>query len=298
MMKLGRNSGRARMVRMRRRALLSIIALLLLAVYIVTLTKRIRCTEFYGITRENLRYYLRLPDDITYHKEKHIDELKYIKKNAIYLISASCDSYLSVHHACVIESVMQTHGYDKKVYVFFSSPVKTCACSKALVKDLKDLPSLHFVTIQIDKFVEDTPLKGIFGGNFLKFGLGRHSRVVEYLKFAVLYKFGGTIIDLDMIMAKPVSYLGLNWAVLVNASQLGSAAMALTKKTSIGHILLTRSIELLKEQRYQVHVDAGLALTEAFREVCYNSPVAGCFEFKIYDEDLFYPATKCLVGAV
>ncbi|KAI5640177.1 hypothetical protein NE865_07434 [Phthorimaea operculella] len=298
MSRLGIRSGRARIARMRGRALIYLwifIIALLFGLYVFTLIKRIRCTELYSITKDNLRHYLRVPDDVTcyYSSEKQVDELKHIKKNAIYLISASCESSLSLHHACVIESVVHTHGYDKKVYVFFNTPVKTCACSEAFLKGLKALPSLQFVTIQIDKFVEDTPLKGIFGKNFFKYGRGKHSRVVEYLKLAVLYKFGGTIIDLDMIMAKPISYLGLNWAVRVNASQLGSAAMALTKKAKIGHSLLTRSIEIVKEQRYQLEVDAGLALTQAFRELCYNAaPVLGCSGFKIYDEALFYPFNK------
>lgn len=72
-----------------------------------------------------------------------------------------------------------------------------------LVKNLQSYSNVHFRHAYMPKLVKNTPVENwFFSGTFFKTTSYLQPAVSDFLRFILLYKYGGTYIDLDVISLK------------------------------------------------------------------------------------------------
>lgn len=81
-----------------------------------------------------------------------------------------------------------------------------------IIKALQQYSNIHFNFINISSYAQDTPLE-----SFIKIGkLDRskyfNSHLSDVLRYLSLWKFGGTYLDLDVIVLKPLDSIPANYA--------------------------------------------------------------------------------------
>lgn len=172
------------------------------------------------------------PDDTTcYHKKG--DYLMSIEKKAvipdsIFIMETSCQHNLGAREACTIEATARSNP-DKFIYVLFTRPLTEKDCFRGPLGEANKFLNVHFYRVNISTYALRTPLEEIFNGSLTSHGKRHHRRMSEYLKFLTLYRYGGIVVDLDMLVASPTAHLGSNWLVREDDETIGSGIVSLSK---------------------------------------------------------------------
>lgn len=157
---------------------------------------------------------------------ENIQDENVIGGKSIYFIETHNNGVrnLDSHQACSIESAGESHikqslnlsksiqenilaiAYpEKKVFVLFLTQAKEVYLNKTLlVVSLLQYENIYFKFLNLRDFSKGTPLESFILSEKLqtsKFVLSHTSDVVRYL---ILWKYGGTYLDLDVIVVKHV----------------------------------------------------------------------------------------------
>lgn len=115
---------------------------------------------------------------------------------------------------CAIESAAKNNP-DWDVFVLFASQVGFWSgfrYEQPLIKILLSYPNVYLRNVNIWAYSANTPMSRwiqkdlLFQSNYL------HAHVADYMRLLSLYKFGGTYMDLDVVVQKPLDTLGQNYA--------------------------------------------------------------------------------------
>ena len=135
-------------------------------------------------------------------------------------------------------------GYE--VFVLYASPVGfRNSTPLPLIDALLSYTNINFNYLNLDQYAEETPLADWMKNGELfrsKFVISHTSDILRYLS---LWKYGGTYLDLDIVMLKPLNELEPNFAGIESADVVAVGIVNLEGKS--GHEIANRCVEdLLK----------------------------------------------------
>lgn len=109
------------------------------------------------------------------------------------------------------------------------------------VAPLRPYKNIQYLNINLDTFVDDTPVKLFYqsGELFTSNYLVEH--MSDFLRFSVLYKFGGIYLDTDVVVQKnmdnlPANFLGKEAYEGNNVDSVNGAVLGF--QDEIGHEIL------------------------------------------------------------
>ncbi|CAG9798768.1 unnamed protein product [Chironomus riparius] len=112
---------------------------------------------------------------------------------------------LNARQACAIESAALMNP-DHNIFVMFTSQVGFRNLSSLPIIDaLLSYPNVHLNYLNITKYAENTPLEDWILTNKLFESQYLISHTSDVLRFLSLFKFGGTYLDLDIVMLKSLN---------------------------------------------------------------------------------------------
>uniref|UniRef100_A0A0K8SYV7 Alpha 1,4-glycosyltransferase domain-containing protein n=3 Tax=Lygus hesperus TaxID=30085 RepID=A0A0K8SYV7_LYGHE len=152
-------------------------------------------------------------------------------ENNVFFIETSCakDSekfvpgglVLTPPQACAIYSTAY-HNPFKQVFLIYTCPLSNNFYSKSsgVTKALFDLPNFSVVQANLTYIYSKSPLSTLDGA------LQKSQYPVEHnadiLRILLVYLFGGTYMDLDVVSTKPLDDLGVNYIGAQQEDQLGT----------------------------------------------------------------------------
>lgn len=149
-------------------------------------------------------------------------------QNSIFFIKLTETGYLNSRQACSIESAAKSNP-DRNISVIFIEPIpKTLKFVNLAIHLTHEYKNIVFYRAPVSMFVKNTPLEDKDEDTWptLK------ENTLKYLSF---YIFGGTYLELDMIVTRSFASLPWNWVVKENNESLAIGAMSVTHLES-GHL--------------------------------------------------------------
>lgn len=115
-----------------------------------------------------------------------------------------------------------------------------------LLKALKSYPNVHFRNSYLPKLVEHTPVQKWFAtGKLFKTSAFPPTHLSDFLRFLLMYKFGGVYIDFDLLILKSLDTLEPNYFPREEPWQGGITGSAIVCFTHdrIGHVMARLILE-------------------------------------------------------
>lgn len=91
------------------------------------------------------------------------------------------------------------------------------------------------MNINLDKFVLGTPVEQFYKNGALFKSIYGVTHMSDFLRFLVLYKYGGIYLDLDVVVQKNLDGMPANFCGVERGSDLNVAVFGLQNK--IGHLI-------------------------------------------------------------
>lgn len=117
-------------------------------------------------------------------------------------------------------------------------PEDESSYSSAL-RALKEYPNIHLRNLYIPKLVTGTPIeKWFMDGTLFKKTIFLRTHLSDFLRFLLVYSFGGTYMDMDLISLRSLDSLDRNYFAKEDPEITGSAVVDFTHD-GIGHEIAT-----------------------------------------------------------
>ncbi|XP_041978019.1 lactosylceramide 4-alpha-galactosyltransferase-like [Aricia agestis] len=238
-------------------------------------------------------------NDVSCHYEYEADALTPIEDlpishNPIFFHETSCRGYLDSYEMCAIESAARQHS-DWKIYVLFSGPVTAGNFNKRSFKMLKKYPNVQFARIRILDYTKNTPVEQLVHSGSLNRSQWKVEHTSQILRFVTLYKQGGVYMDLDFVVAKPISSLARNWVARESDTEIAAGILAFSRD-SVGRDFAEEAIRELSTSFTESdwrNSGSGV-VTRVLKKRC-STPhpsymsAATCEGFEVYGPQFFYP---------
>jgi lactosylceramide 4-alpha-galactosyltransferase len=93
---------------------------------------------------------------------------------------------------------------DLQVYLLFTAPVHVgnSTVSSKFVSQLLSYPNVHMRHLNFEKYFVGSPLEEWYKGGALKASRWPRSHASDVLRFLTLWKYGGTYLDLDVVVTR------------------------------------------------------------------------------------------------
>ena len=139
----------------------------------------------------------KLVNDFAYEVE--ISELL-PRPDSFYFVESSGSSSIKPRISCAIESAA-LHHKESQVYVVLTSPLVDVKSVNHLTKSYKNI---HFRYINVKAFLRGTLLQSLWTDSKIQSSQFVVSHLSDILRYALLWRFGGTYVDTDVIFIKPL----------------------------------------------------------------------------------------------
>lgn len=98
-------------------------------------------------------------------------------------------------------------------------------------------PNVHFRSVQLRKLAHDTPVKTWIetADIFKSYAMDKH--MSDLVRLLLLYKYGGTYLDTDMMLIKNIKELEHNWIGIQLPGRLNNGIMDF-RRYGVGHELV------------------------------------------------------------
>jgi lactosylceramide 4-alpha-galactosyltransferase len=131
------------------------------------------------------------------------------KGKSIFFHETSCASsvhgelVLTARQACAVESAAKMNP-GLQVYLLFTAPVHlgNSSVSNKFVSQLFSYPNVHIRHLNFEKYFTGSPLEEWYKGGALKASRWPRSHASDVLRFLTLWKYGGTYLDLDVVVTR------------------------------------------------------------------------------------------------
>lgn len=217
---------------------------------------------------------------------------------SIFFHETSCSAdgqiRLNARQACAIESAArQNPTWD--VFVLFASPVGYSNQTQITIIDtLLSYPNIYFRNVDLWNYAKDTPVEAwlqdgeIFQSKFM------NSHVSDFLRYLSLFKFGGTYLDLDVIVTKNLGKIRSNYAG-AESNEFVAAGII-----NLEHVGMGKHISEMCLRDFIINFNGNLwgnngpgVITRVLNEVCStNNPLlmdrGRCHGFKVFPIKAFY----------
>lgn len=174
-----------------------------------------------------------------YQLNKSINEIRFFEditgtvdqpdaNQAIFFHDTSCSTngiaHLHVRQACAVEAAAKLNP-KRQVFVTFLSPVglKRDKSLPPVIDALNSYDNIKFRNINLEKYAAGTSIHEWIATDelFLSDFLEEHTKTL--LKYLTMYKYGGTYIDMDIILQKPLDDVVLNCAAAESRRNIDDA---------------------------------------------------------------------------
>lgn len=148
-----------------------------------------------------------------YFEDEHSNSLpelnpKEVTRNSIFFFETSCNHKnginLNLRQACAIESAANLNP-SLKIFVLFVAPILIFNESDVINK-LNTYSNINLRHINFVKYSYNTPVQDFVTSNTIFTSHWPVSHSSDLLRFLTLWKFGGTYLDLDVVLMKLVLY--------------------------------------------------------------------------------------------
>lgn len=148
--------------------------------------------------------------------------------------------------ACAIESAAKLNpNWD--VFVLFASPVglsNETYLTPSIVKALQSYQNIFFRNINLWTYSSHTPLEDWFLSDELFLSKYLNSHVSDFLRYVSLFKFGGTYLDLDVVVQKTLENITANYAG-AESENFVAAGVLNFEHDGVGHEIAEMCIRLV-----------------------------------------------------
>ncbi|XP_013162692.1 PREDICTED: uncharacterized protein LOC106114144 [Papilio xuthus] len=224
----------------------------------------------------------------------NISRASFFSPQSIFFHSTSCNKIVQDYEACAIEAAARLHP-DTEINLLYTSAISRSTWSDHLDQLVK-FDNFRLVGIHVQSYADGTKFEEFWKKGLIHSRLGNHKEIAEYIKFLTLHKFGGTVLQLDVIVNKPLDDLGVNWLVKNGDGLLATDAISI-RRSSIGRNITANILRLLSDQILKGSINGSLALTQAVSDLCPGrdlsvKQVEPCYGFEIVEDMLFHPISR------
>jgi lactosylceramide 4-alpha-galactosyltransferase len=91
-----------------------------------------------------------------------------------------------------------------EVYLLFTAPIHLGNSTQRnrVISQLLSYPNIHIRHLNFEKYFMGSPLEGWYKGGALKASRWPRSHASDALRFLTLWKYGGTYLDLDVVVTR------------------------------------------------------------------------------------------------
>lgn len=147
----------------------------------------------------------------------------------IFFVESSDSVTLNARQCCAIESAAAANP-DQEVFVIFTSKERLDRLNET--EDVKALwlyPNVHFNFLDIAEFSKSTPLEDFVKRGRLETSSHKTTHTSDVLRLLLLWKYGGTYLDLDTIVRRDIGSVASNFACPVTDTYLNPAVLNLDR---------------------------------------------------------------------
>ncbi|KAK7870308.1 hypothetical protein R5R35_003700 [Gryllus longicercus] len=205
---------------------------------------------------------------------------------------------LTARQACAVESAAVLHPH-RTVYVLVmagggGARSRNVSQWSAAARALLAYPNVRVARVAIARFVRGTPLHAWFAAGALVGSRWPRSHASDVLRFLTLWRFGGTYLDLDVVVTRPLDGLR-NFAGAESATDLGSSVLGFARD-ALGRRVAAECLRELRDDfdgNDWSHNGPGV-ITRVLQRLCDASQVSDmtperCAGFRVLPPSAFFP---------
>ncbi|XP_037040179.1 lactosylceramide 4-alpha-galactosyltransferase-like isoform X2 [Bradysia coprophila] len=172
-----------------------------------------------------------LPDIMTATRKPNLGK-------SVFFHETSCldgIATLNARQGCAIESAaLANPTWD--VFVLFASPVGFSNNTEKApaLRALESYPNVHLRNVNLWTYAHDTPISSFIDNGQLFKSKFLNSHTSDFLRYLSLYKWGGTYLDLDVIVKKSFDEIEPNYAGAENLETVAAGLINFDYK-DVGH---------------------------------------------------------------
>jgi len=206
------------------------------------------------------------------------------ESSTIFFIESSESSWLNLRQTCSVEAAARLHP-GLQVKLLTTAPISN---RFPHIRCLNDIPNVHFENINISHVFLDTPFYEFYRNGTLDNCVHRTAFLSDALRLAVLWKYGGVYLDLDVVTVKPILNLRNTAALhLNNNSQftINNCALIFDRRSEY---LLHCMMEFVQHFNKSDRAANGPKLfTNVYKRFCINGNASFCKNITILDRYAF-----------
>lgn len=201
---------------------------------------------------------------------------------------------LTARQACAIESAARINA-ELDIFVLFSSPAYIQDnLENGVVKSLSTYENVHLRYSNPWRFTEGTPAEDFFKNGFIFKSPFAFTHLSDLLRIVTLWKWGGTYMDLDIIMLKNIANIRPNFAAPESGEIIANGVMNFQSQ-SFGHYIVDTILkDFMKNYREDLWGHNGpLCITRVLvKEICLvkvsQITADNCHGFYVMPKSAFY----------
>ncbi|CAO1341100.1 unnamed protein product [Diamesa serratosioi] len=200
---------------------------------------------------------------------------------------------LNARQACAVESAALMNPDLNVFLLFLSENGFPNATTTPLFDAMLKYRNIHINYLNITQYAEGTPMQEWIKKDKLSQSKYQISHTSDVLRFLTLWKYGGTYLDLDVVVLKPVDTFS-NYAGVESSEFVGSAIINMSQDGK-GHELAEICVRELVEHFDGVEwANNGPALlTRILRKMCntddnFEMNIERCRGFQVLPQEYFY----------
>ena len=216
----------------------------------------------------------------------------------IFFHETSCSDtgivQLTARQSCAIESAARANP-NWNVFVLFASPVGFRNKSTLPIIDaLLQYPNVHLRFLNITTYAEQTPLSEWMKSGEIFRSSYMNSHLSDILRYLSLWKYGGTYLDLDVVVKKTFENIPSNYAG-AESERFVAAGLINFDHMNFGHQLADMCLhDLLENYNGREWGNNGPGvITRVLKRICNtNTPqqmtLERCYGFKVFPINAIY----------
>ncbi|KAG8244529.1 hypothetical protein J6590_019781 [Homalodisca vitripennis] len=203
---------------------------------------------------------------------------------------------LNARQICAIESTARLNP-SRPVYLLHTCPLDDNFPSKSpeYVRQLLTYNNVHVVMLDLAELFMRSIVEELYFNS--RFEESRHpvEHVSDVIRLLVLWRFGGTYMDIDVVSIRPLDELGTNYAGWQDEFTIASGVLNFAPD-GFGHHILTECLFDLRDnfEPHEWSTNGPLLITKTIMRLCgitYGGERISrkCREFTDYPIPVFYP---------
>ncbi|XP_075227809.1 lactosylceramide 4-alpha-galactosyltransferase-like [Lycorma delicatula] len=264
---------------------------------IITVRKRSRFKDSY---EERYRPWLK-----QVIKQKHVKQ----SRRNIFFVESSCGTtklrrihsteeglVLNARQSCAIESTARTNR-KYNIFLFHTCEIDNAfyELSSNYVRELFNYPNVYLVKVNMNRLFNATPLQDMWNNKAFEESSYPLEHISDAMRLLILWKYGGTYLDLDVITMRSLTSLKSNFAGVQDDETIANGVLNF-EPNGFAHSVLTTCLENFRDwfDGKDWSSNGPILLTNALLEFCQVSEVvqvmkSRCNGFHLYPPSVFYP---------